>query len=240
MTIESVQYSLQDQVATIRIDDGKRNALSPQVLREIYQALDRAESDRAIVILTGRESVFSAGFDLHVMKRGGMNALRMLRAGYALTARVIAYPYPVIAACNGHALAMGVFLMLSADYVIGSHGDFKIAANEVAIGLTMPRVAAAMLRHRLNPAAFQRAVTLSQYFDVDSALSAGFFDELVDPVDLIPKAEACAEKYKELDLQAHAATKRRIRAKLIRKIRFSIPLDLLDAVLMGLRGARPR
>ena len=240
MTIESVQYSLQDQVATIRIDDGKRNALSPQVLREIYQALDRAESDRAIVIMTGRESVFSAGFDLHVMKRGGMNALRMLRAGYALTARVIAYPYPVIAACNGHALAMGVFLMLSADYVIGSHGDFKIAANEVAIGLTMPRVAAAMLRHRLNPAAFQRAVTLSQYFDVDSALSAGFFDELVDPVDLIPKAEACAEKYKELDLQAHAATKRRIRAKPNRKIRFSIPLDLLDAVLMGLRGARSR
>ncbi len=51
MTIESVQYSLQDQVATIRIDDGKRNALSPPILHEIYQAFDRAESDRAIVIL---------------------------------------------------------------------------------------------------------------------------------------------------------------------------------------------
>lgn len=85
MTTESVRYSLQNQVATIRIDDGKGNALSPEVLREIYQALDRAESDRATVILTGRESVFSAGFDLHVMKRGGINALRMLRAGYALT-----------------------------------------------------------------------------------------------------------------------------------------------------------
>jgi enoyl-CoA hydratase len=240
MTTDSVQYSQKDQIATIRIDDGKRNALSPQVLKEIYQALDRAESDRAIVIMTGRESVFSAGFDLHVMKRGGINALKMLRAGYALTARVMAYPYPVIAACNGHALAMGVFLMLSADYVIGSRGHFKIAANEVAIGLTMPRVAAAMLRHRLNPAAFQRAVTLSQYFDVDSALNAGFFDELVDPQNLIPKAEACAEEFKKLDRRAHAATKRRIRAKLIKKIRFSIPLDLLDAGLMGLRGARPR
>jgi enoyl-CoA hydratase len=231
---------LQDNVATIRIDDGKRNALSPQVLREIYAALDRAESDHAIVIITGRESVFSAGFDLHVMKRGGISALRMLRAGYALTARVMAYPYPVIVACNGHALAMGVFLMLSADYVIGSRGDFKIAANEVAIGLTMPRVAAATLRHRLNPAAFQRAVTLSEYFDVESALSAGFFDELVDPVDLMPRAEACAEKFKELDPRAHTASKRRIRTELIRKIRFSIPLDLLDAALMGLRGERPR
>ena len=240
MTIASVHYNLQDQVATIRIDDGKRNALSPQVLHEIYQALDRAESDRAIVIMTGRESVFSAGFDLHVMKRGGVNALLMLRAGYALTARIMAYPYPVIAACNGHALAMGVFMMLSADYVLGSRGDFKIAANEVAIGLTMPRVAAAMLRHRLNPAAYQRAVTVSEYFNVEAALSAGFFDQLVDPADLMPHAEACADKFKELDPRAHRASKRRIRAALIRKVRFSIPLDLLDAVLMGLRGARPR
>jgi enoyl-CoA hydratase len=240
MTIESVQYSLQDQVATIRIDDGKRNALSPQVLREIYRALDRAESDRALVILTGREQVFSAGFDLHVMKRGGINALRMLRLGYALTARVLAYPYPVIAACNGHSLAMGVFLMLSADYVIGSSGEFKIAANEVAIGMKMPRVAAAMLRHRLNPAAFQRAVTLSKFFDVESALNAGFFDELVDPVDLIPRAEACANEFEKLDLRAHTSSKRRIRAALIRKIRFSISLDILDAALVGLRGSRTR
>ena len=240
MPTESVQYHLQGRVATLRIDDGKRNALSRQVLQEIYRAFDRAESDRAMVIITGRESVFSAGFDLNVMKRGGIDALRMLRAGYALPARVLAYPYPVIVACNGHALAMGVFMMLSADYVLGSRGDFKIAANEVAIGLTMPRVAAAMLRHRLNPAAFQRAVTVSEYFNVEAALGAGFFDELVDPADLMPRAESCADKFKELDPRAHRASKRRIRAALIRKIRFSIPMDLLDAVLMGLRGARPR
>lgn len=49
MTSEFIQYNLKDQVATIRIDDGKRNALSPEVLREIYQALSRAESDKAIV-----------------------------------------------------------------------------------------------------------------------------------------------------------------------------------------------
>ncbi len=240
MTTESVQYSLNDRVATICIDDGKRNALSPQVLREIYAALDRAESDKALVILTGRESVFSAGFDLNVMKRGGMSALGMLRAGYALTARILAYPYPVIAACNGHVMAMGVFLMLSADYVIGSRGDFRISANEVAIGLTMPRVAAAMLQHRLTPAAYQRAVNLSEYFDAEAALQAGFFDELVDSAELMSRAEALATDLCELDERAHKASKRRIRAALIRRIRFSIPLDLWDAAMMGLRGARPR
>lgn len=240
MSNDSVHYSVENGIATIRIDDGKRNALSPGVLRQIFKAFDRAESDDAIVILTGREDVFSAGFDLKVMKRGGSDALSMLRLGYSLTARVLAYPRPVIAACNGHAMAMGVFLMLAADYVVGSRGEFKVAANEVAIGLTMPRVAAAMLRHRLTPAAYQRAVTLSEFFDIDGAMKAGFFDELVAPLELLSRAGALAENYKKLDARAHAKTKRRIRRRLVRTIRLSIPLDLLDAILIGLRGAKPR
>ena len=236
----SVHYDLRDGIATIRIDDGKRNALSPQVFQELNDAFDRAGGDRAIVILTGRESVFSAGFDLKVMKRGGAEALRMLWGGYCMPARVLAYPYPDIAACNGHVLAMGVFLMLSADYVIGSRGEFRIAANEVAIGLTMPRIAAAMLRHRLHPAAFQRAVNLSETFDPEGALGAGFFDELVEPADLAARAGSCAAQFGELDFAAHAASKRRIRASLIRELRIRAPLDLFSAALMGLRGSRPR
>ncbi len=205
------------------------------MLAEIYEALARAEADRALVVITGRESVFSAGFDLNVMKRGGGDALRMLRAGYGLTARVLAYPYPVIAACNGHSLAMGVFLMLSADYVLGTRGDFKIAANEVAIGLPMPRVASAVLRNRLNPAAFQRAVTLSEYFAPESALHAGFFDELTDADELLPIALSRAGEFMKLDGYAHTKSKRKIRAALVRRIRFSLPLDLIDAVLLGMR-----
>lgn len=237
-----VNYSLANGVATITLDDGKRNALSPEMFQQIYAAFDRAEADRAIVILTGREQVFSAGFDLKVMKGAPLDALRMLRAGYSLTARVLAYPYPVIAACNGHALAMGVFLMLSADYVIGTRGDFRISANEVAIGMTMPRVAAAMLQHRLAPADFQTAVTLARYFPVEDALRAGFFDELVDATLLMPRARELATEFAKLDIPAHTASKRRIRRPLIRNIRRSVPLDLFDAFMVGvkttLRGKR--
>ena len=227
-------------VATIRIDDGKRNALSPAVLEAIYAAFDRARADQAPVILTGRDDVFSAGFDLNVMKKGGTRALNMLRLGYGLTARVLSYPHPVVVACNGHSLAMGVFLMLSADYVVGSQGEFNVAANEVAIGLPMPRVAAAMLEHRLTPAAYQRAVTLSEYFDPVDALLAGFFDELVDPDTLAERARTLADEFAELPADAHALAKRRIRKGLIRRIRRVIWLDLWEAVLLGLRGGKPR
>ena len=236
--MQTVQYREQDGIATIRIDDGKRNALAPAVLREIYGAFDQAESDRATVILTGREDVFSAGFDLKTMNRGGLSALGMLRLGYRLPLRVLSYPYPVVAACNGHALAMGVFLMLSADYVIGTRGDFRIAANEVAIGMTMPRVAAAVLRNRLRPADFQRAVTLAEYFDVDSARDAGFFDELVDPGELMVLARTKAQQFQALDMRAHRESKRLVRKTLMRTIRSSVALDLASAAAQGWRRAQ--
>lgn len=232
-----VDYRFADGVATIVLDDGKRNALSPEMFRQIYAAFDRAEADRAIVIITGREQVFSAGFDLKVMKGSPLNALRMLGLGYSLTARVLAYPYPVIVACNGHALAMGVFMMLAADYVIGTQGDFRISANEVAIGMKMPRVAAAMLRHRLTPADFQTAVVLAKYFPVEEAHKAGFFDELAEPAALMPRAHELAVAFAKLDMPSHTASKRRIRRPLIRYIRRSVPLDLLDALWVGVKRA---
>ena len=77
-----VHYEQQDGVGIVRIDDGKRNALSPEVFDELYAAIDQAESDGVILIITGREGVFSAGFDLKVMKRGGTRAIGMLRSGY--------------------------------------------------------------------------------------------------------------------------------------------------------------
>lgn len=237
---DSVRYQQQNGIAVITIDDGKRNALSPAVFRGLYGALRRAEKDRAVVIITGREGVFSAGYDLKVMKAGNADTLRMLRAGYALTARVMAHPFPVIAACNGHSFAMGVFLMLSTDYVIGSRGDFQIAANEVAIGLTMPRVACTTLQQRLTPAAYQRTVTLSEHFAPEAALAAGFFDELVEPAQLLERAQALAAQFAKLDMRAHAESKRRIRADAISAIRRQVPLDLLDAVKFGLRGGKPK
>ena len=111
-------------------------------------------------------------------------------------------------------------------------------ANEVAIGMILPRVAAAMLEHRLTPSAYQRAAVLSQYFSVEEAKDAGFFDELVDPGELMTRAQQRAAEFEDLDVRAHTKTKRRIRAALVRRIRWSIPLDLIDAVMAGLRRAR--
>lgn len=236
----TIQYEYANGVAVITMDDGKRNALPPAMFRGLYAALRQAEKDKAVVILTGREGVFSAGYDLKVMKAGNASTLRMLRAGYALTARMLDFPYPIINACNGHCYAMGVFMMLSADYIIGSRGPFQITANEVALGLTMPRVPCTVMRQRLTPAGFQRAAILAESFTPETAMAAGFFDELAEPQDLLNRARTVAKSFTELDMRAHAETKRRVRSSDISAIRRQVPLDLVEAVKYGLRGRKPK
>jgi enoyl-CoA hydratase len=204
-----IGYALADGVATITMDDGKVNALSPRMLGELNAALDQAQADEAAVVLTGRGGVFSAGFDLGVLRAGGPAAAGMVRSGFLLAARLLDFPAPVLAVCSGHAIAMGVFLLLAADYRIAVAGPFRITANEVAIGVTMPQAAIELCRARLTPAAFWRAVTLAEVYSPEDAVAAGFLDRVVDGNDLGSSVTAATGWFSRLDRGAHVATKLR-------------------------------
>lgn len=211
MSDSLVEYELRDGVAVITMDDGKANALSPALLAALGEALDRAEADRAAVVLAGRPGRFSAGFDMKVLGSVSEEAADLLQAGFHLARRLFGFPGPVVAACTGHAMAMGVFLLLAADYRVGAAGDFKIAANEVAIGMTMPRTPIVLCRARLNPSHFERVVSLAEVLDPASAVPAGFLDEIVDPGDVVETACTKAAALRQLNLPALAATKARTR-----------------------------
>src|ERR1700730_12827466 len=147
-------YELDGRIATIRMDDGKVNAFSVPMLRAIHAAFDRAERDRAVLVLTGREGCFSAGFDLNVFARGGEEILEMLTLGATLAERILSFPTPVVGACTGHALPAGAFLLLSSDCRVVVEGPFRIGLNEVRIGMTVPWFAIEIARQRLHPAHF--------------------------------------------------------------------------------------
>jgi enoyl-CoA hydratase len=193
-----VTYQLEDSIATIVMDDGKVNAISPQMTRALNEALDRALADQTVVLLTGRTGVFSAGFDLSVLRGGGEDAKNMVRAGFELAERVLLFPAPVVIECSGHAVAMGAFLLLSGDVRIGAAGQFKIGANEVAIGLTMLRFGIEICRQRLAPAHFNRAVINSEMYSPDQAAVAGFLDRIVPATDLLAAAQARRKHWRNL------------------------------------------
>jgi enoyl-CoA hydratase len=221
-----VNYHLDDVVATITMDDGKVNALSPAMQAELNKALDQAEADGAVAVLSGRDGVFSAGFDLGVMRGGGDEAVSMVRGGFDLAHRLLSFPTPVVVACTGHAIAMGVFLLLSGDYRVGADGPYKLVANEVAIGMTLPRAAIEILRQRVAPAHFNRAAILAEIYTPSNGVEAGFLDRVVEPSQVLAVSREMALAFSKLDIAAHAATKRRLREQTLAVISGEFAADL--------------
>jgi enoyl-CoA hydratase len=228
-------YRLEDSIATIAMDDGKMNVLSIDMFGQLNAAFDRARADRAVVVLTGREGVFSAGFDMRVLAAGGADAYAMVRMGFELAERILSFPAPVVVACGGHAIAMGAFLVLAGDYRVGALGAHRIGANEVAIGITMPFFGVEICRQRLSPAHFHRAVINAEMYRPEDAVAAGFLDRVVPAAELRDVARGIAADLAKLDADVHAASKLRARHHALQAIRTAIEAD--DAAFRGLFGA---
>ena len=220
-----IEYVSEESIASITMDDGKVNVMSPRMQAALHGALDRAEEDGAVVLLRSSTRVFSAGFDLNTLGAGGDAARDMVIGGFELAQRLLAFPRPVVMACPGHAIAMGAFLLLSGDYRIAADVTMRLVANEVAIGLTVPRAALELLRHRLTPPAFQRASILSESFTPSEGVSAGFVDRVVPAEALEESAMAAARAAATLDPEAHRATKLRARAPLLAQLAAAIEED---------------
>ncbi len=223
---DSVSFEVHDSVAVIRLDDGKANAISPSLIEAVNAALDRAEQDGLAVVLAGREGRFSAGFDLNVMKEGGAIGRALVSNGGRLSVRLGRHPAPVVAACTGHALAMGAVLLMACDLRIGAHGPFKIGFNEVAIGMTTPLFLLEQARERLSKRHFQRATVQAHVYDPESATDAGFFELLVDPKQVVGTAIAEATRLAALPRQAFVATRKRARGAILDQIEAEIDGDI--------------
>ncbi|WP_336366117.1 crotonase/enoyl-CoA hydratase family protein [Marinobacter sp. C2H3] len=204
---ELVSYELTDKVATVTINNGKANALGHEVFEGLNAAFDRAEADKAVVILTGQPGIFSAGYDLKQMQKSPQDAAALVKVGSTFARRLAAFPMPVIAACSGHAIAKGAFILLSSDYRVGVEGSFKLGLNETAIGMTMHHAGIEIARRRLTPVHFQRSVVNAEIFSPEGAIAAGFLDEAVAPEQLMARANELAQGFRKLNLRAFAQTK---------------------------------
>jgi len=224
---ELVSYSFSDGVAVLALDNGKANALSPELFEAFNAALDRAEQDRAVVVIKGKEGIFSGGYDLKVMTSSPEAAKGLVAIGSTLSRRLLAHPYPVMTMCTGHAIAKGAFLLLSADYRIGVEGPFKIGLNEVAIGMTMHHVGIELARARLTHSAFTRSVINAELFSPTDAVTAGFLDRVVPAEALETETMAMAAQLTKLNMTAHRNTKLKTRKALLELLDQSIAEDKL-------------
>lgn len=220
-----VNVEIENQIAVITLNNGKVNAISPQVIEELNAALDQAEQEKSVVILTGQAGIFSGGYDLKTMKESLASAIALVTAGSTLSRRLLSFPFPVIGACSGHAIAKGAFLMLSCDYRIGCKGDFKIGLNEVAIGMTMHDAGIEIARNRIPRNYLTRSVINAELFAPETAILAGFLDHIVEPEQLLDTAKAAAKQMLSLNMRAHKGTKLKERKSILAALDAAIEND---------------
>ncbi|WKW31525.1 crotonase/enoyl-CoA hydratase family protein [Pseudomonas viridiflava] len=220
-----VSYHLDDGIATLTLNNGKVNAISPDVIAAFNAALDQSEKDRAVVIVTGQPGILSGGYDLKVMTSSPEAASSLVTQGSTLARRMLSHPFPIIVACPGHAIAKGAFLLLSADYRIGVEGSFNIGLNEVQIGMTMHHAGIELARDRLRRSAFNRSVINAEIFNPEGAMQAGFLDQVVSVEALSETARTVATQLKKINMNAHGKTKLKSRKAFLDTLDAAIELD---------------
>jgi enoyl-CoA hydratase len=222
---DALHYSLEGNVALLHMDDGKANALSDTMLRALLAAIDRAEKEASVMILSGRPGRFCAGFDLKVMMAGPEAALGILSVGADLLMRLYGVKIPLVIACTGHALAGGALMLLTGDTRIGATGDFRIGLNEVQIGMPVPLLAMELARDRITTTELTNATLEAKVYGPDEAAKVGYLDAVVPADDLLARAKAEATRLAGLAQPAFRLTKERLRGRTIDYITKNMEAD---------------
>ena len=218
--------TISDGVHTISMDDGKANALSHEMFDILEPAVAAAEQDQSIIVLRGREGIFTGGFDLKVMMSGFDAAKKLTDRGSQFARRLMSTPSPVISVSDGHCIAMGAFLMLASDYRIGTDGAFKIGLNETAIGIPMHHFGIELARARLPFPYFNRCVMNAELFAPGPAREVGFYDAAVVPSEMESALEGAIGHFKSIKLPAFKIVKPKARADLLDVLDNAMALDL--------------
>jgi len=193
--------SKESDISIIKLDDGKANAFSYDMLSQVNELLAKVPRDSGALVITGREGLFSGGFDLKTLATGDMEKItKMVQLGYNLLLELFSFDRPIVAAVSGHSIALGLFVTCSADYRIAIDGKYVCQANEVRNNMDIPTQIMEILKARVNKKYFYPAVYHSDAYSVQESIEVGFIDEVVSEDQFMERA---MEKAKELATLPH-------------------------------------
>ena len=189
MTDQIATLTTEGDVSVITLNDGKANVFSPEMSSTVSNLLDQVPGDKGSLVITGRPGIFSAGFDLKIISSGDTDAVAaMVKAGFTLLVRIYNFPRPVIAACSGHGVALGAFLLCCADYRLGAKGQFIVQANETRNNMSIPTPILEISKSRISKTHWYRAILNAEAYPVEKAIEPGYLDEVTEPDNLMIRA----------------------------------------------------
>ena len=213
----------EDDISIIKLDDGKANVFSPKMIQDVNECLDKVPTESGALIISGRKGMFSAGFDLKIISAGNVQAtMDMSLSGFKLLSRIFSFPRPVLAACSGHGIALGTFLLCCCDYRVGVKGDFMIGANEMRTNMVIPIPILELINHRVSSSHKYRAILGAEMYSIENGIGAGLIDEVVDAENLMETAMLKAKDLATMGHPSYTLTKELLIREPLQKINDAI------------------
>jgi enoyl-CoA hydratase len=202
-----LDFEERDDVAIMRLQHGKVNALDLELLLAITEAMRGVDRARAVVI-TGSGSTFSAGVDLQRIVAGGPSYVEeFLPALSESFMAIFDHPGPVVAAVNGHAIAGGCVIAAACDVRLMSQG--KIGLAELSVGVPFPPVPMEIMRHVIGHAVGHLVLTAA-LLDPAQAQSIGLVQYVCEAEVLLDSAVDWARQMARTPTDVFSVSKRQL------------------------------
>jgi enoyl-CoA hydratase/carnithine racemase len=189
---ETILVEKTERVATVTFNrPDKMNSITPQMQKELIQALDELEADDdiTVVILTGAGRAFSAGFDVSVMS-GSPHLI-----SFDDIPRLVAFNKPVIAAVNGYALAQGFQISLACDLIVASE---KAVFGGIGARINEPCAYAVFALPRIvGRTKASELLFTAEHISGEEAYKIGLATKVVPAEQLMPAALELAGRMKD-------------------------------------------
>jgi enoyl-CoA hydratase len=206
---------MEEDVAVFRLEGGKANAMTPELLDTLERMIDGFERGPAAVsVLTGYDRFFSGGLALtHIIDFDAGQMRSFIEHFSRVMVRVFACEKPIVAAINGHAIAGGCVLALMCDWrIIVDDPSVRIGLNETQLGIGLPSIVIEALRTSVPPTSLVPIAMEGTLFAPGDALALGLVHERVAAGDLLARATAKARGVAALPPAGVAQVKRALRA----------------------------
>lgn len=213
-----VRVERDGDVAVVRLDRSKVNALSTDALDELAETFGRFAADPpGAVVIWGGERIFAAGADVSEFLDPAEGEALVRAFGRAFDG-LAKLPRCTIAAISGYALGGGCELAIACDFRIAAR-TAKLGQPEVLLGLIPGAGGTQRLAHLIGPARAKNLIFTGRQVDAEEALAIGLIDRIVEPDQLLVEAVAFAAELASGALLAQSLAKRAV------DLAFELPLE---------------
>jgi len=181
-------------VLTMNAGENRWNTTFVRAFDEKLDEVSASSGAAALLTTSSSGKFFSNGLDLDWANapddhpEGG--DVRVFGAEFMqLMARIITLPIPTVAAIGGHGFGAGFMLALSHDLRLMRGDRGYLCANEMQIGITIPKPELALFRHKLPAHVFYETVQLARRWTGEAALAAGIVHETAELGELMQRAK---------------------------------------------------